>query len=177
MQVITSPVASPGTCYKCGSPSKGKYLDFETSIEFYGAFILCHECLGAAAVLLGMVTEDVAAVLKKDIQELIEKNLTLEVEILALRNTVQSLAVANFGHDRLMVVHESLPDSNLPSHPSDPDFVPSVLEDSDNDSEDSRTRAEQLDSGTGTDDESSDDQRMVKLHSDEPRTSDFSFNI
>lgn len=167
MEVVNVLMALPGSCLLCGGASKQRYMDFRISLEFYGALYICDECFFAGAQLFGFMTPDQVSELKREVEEAREKLLDLEIKNSSLNQAVQSMATANFGNNKVMVVLESVSDSVHSFDSSTSDSSASVLEDSDISTEDSRDRTEQLDFGAGTSDESSDDEGVDKLRSNE----------
>ena len=157
-ELVQNPIALPGACYFCGSGDKSPYIDWGVSIEFYGALYTCHQCTESVAMLLGMLSERAAEALKEQNDRLITANHRLEVKNEALREAIENLVVAN----------EPVVSSNDQSSNSVVDSVSTLLADDQADSEGSSSSTELLDSGERTSDESSDDEGVDELHSDEP---------
>lgn len=53
-QLLDGPVALPGTCACCGSPSK-PVVDFGKRVERYGRIYLCIDCVSEAGRTVGLV--------------------------------------------------------------------------------------------------------------------------
>ena len=53
-QLTEVPLVSPGKCAVCGSATK-PVVDFGMTIQFYGAVLMCVECLSEASARIGMV--------------------------------------------------------------------------------------------------------------------------
>jgi len=174
-QKIDTLVASPGCCFLCGSGMKPPYVDFGTSIDYYGAVVLCHECMEAAGALIGMLTADKYLDSFRDMANLQDQVESLQYENSALRHAIEELNFANFHSSEMMVVLDSHSDNySVSNNLSD---VVSVLEDSESSDAVSRDSTELLDSGEGENDESSDDKGMDKLRSDESESTDFRFKL
>jgi len=66
-QLVDSP-ASPGKCAVCGYSASGEnepsnrrqYLDFGMELDFYGAVVICTECLTEVAVGMGYIVPEEA---------------------------------------------------------------------------------------------------------------------
>lgn len=169
--------AQPGVCYFCGSGTKADYLDTGTSIDYYGAFVICHECLFAFAKTFGFLSPDEVNHLVEENKRLVDENIDLEIQRSALAEACQNLAVANFGHNELMVVH----DNPNYSEPSIPSFVASdtdgILEDSKVSDDQSQGTTGDLDEGEEFSSESSDDKGLGILSSSPSGSGEFDFNL
>lgn len=53
-QIQERPVSAPGNCSVCGSVER-PVLDFGTTIDYYGAVLLCTHCIESAYTLMVMV--------------------------------------------------------------------------------------------------------------------------
>lgn len=170
--------AQPGVCYFCGSGTKADYLDTGTSIDYYGAFVICHECLFAFAKVFGFLSPDEVNHLVEENKRLVDENIDLEIQRSALAEACQNLAIANFGHNELMVVHDNPSYSSEFSIPSSVSSdTDDVLEDSELPDEQSSGSTRELDEGEKHSSESSDDKGMEFLHSSSSGSGEFSFNI
>ena len=166
-QLVDVPLALPGSCYLCGSGDKPPYIDWGVSIEFHGALYTCSECTGAVASLLGFVPRHTHNEVIKTLANLNAENAGLVRQNLALREAVENLVVAN----------ESVVSSDDLSSTSVADAEPILLASDKTDAEESRSSTEFLDSGTRASDESSDDERVDELHSDESSSNIFKLTI
>ena len=169
-QLVETPAALPGSCYLCGSGDKSPYIDWGVSIEFYGALYTCTECTGAVASLLGWVPREVHDAVIHTNDELISRNLDLEIENRELRMAIEHLSNAGFKVE---------PNESVLSHDIQPpgtvaDIDPDILADNQDTDEATRDSDELLDSGKRTSDESGNDKRVDKLRSNE---SGFKLNI
>lgn len=180
-KVVETLEALPGHCYFCGSGTKGSYLDWGVSIEFYGALYTCNECTFSAAKLFGFLSPIEVNTLVDQNRELNERVITLEIQRSALAESVQSLAVANFGHNELMVVHEQRngsTDSFSNDNSSDLlDDVPSVLDASEESESSTSEGTTELDGGTKRTSESNDDEGVDFVHSGATEPGEFSFDL
>lgn len=174
-QKIDTLVTPPGCCFLCGSGTKPPYVDFGTSIDFYGAVVLCHECMEAAGALVGMLTADKYMSGLKTMADLKDRVESLQYENSALRHAIEELNFANFHSGEMMVVLDSHRDNY--SIDGAIAVVADVLESSENSDEILRDSAELLDFRTGEDDESSNDEGMDELRSDESESTDFKFRL
>lgn len=95
-----SPPALPGSCYKCGSGSRERYIDLGTNVEFHGAMYLCDLCVEEMGTLIGMLSADKtkSLALKHETAELRIAYLNREVEALkVLSNAVDAVNSARTG--------------------------------------------------------------------------------
>ena len=51
-KVTDRPYADPGKCTVCGSVSK-PVVDFDMTVDYYGAILLCSDCIREAFILMG----------------------------------------------------------------------------------------------------------------------------
>lgn len=56
-KVLDRPAALPGNCTVCGAVDR-PVVDFNFDLDFYGAIVICVECMKAAAEILGMVDRE-----------------------------------------------------------------------------------------------------------------------
>jgi hypothetical protein len=162
-QLVESPTALPGCCYLCGSGDKAPYIDWGVSIDFHGALYTCSECTGAVASLLGYVPREVHDRIIDANDELISRNLDLEINNRELTLAIEHLRNAGF---------KVTPNESVLSHDIQPpgtvaDVDSDILANSQDADESSRETDELLDFGKRTSDESSDDKGVDKLHSNE----------
>jgi hypothetical protein len=169
-QVVEYPVALPGQCYLCGSGDKSPYIDWGVSIDYHGALYTCFECTGAVATLLGWVSRPVHELVIRTNNELISRNLDLEIQNRELCMSIEHLRAAGFKVE----VNESIFSDDIQPPGSVADFDSDILAASQDDDEATRDADEFVDDGTRTSDESSNDKGMDKLHSDD---SSFKFSL
>lgn len=147
------PKALPGSCYKCNSGTRRRYIDLNTQIEFHGACYLCDECIREMAQLLGMLTEEQS-------RELEAKTLEAESELIRVQRQLEQTEAAVGGFD------------NLRSFFGTSDDAVSVTADA----EEGISEGEgELDDGKIGPPESTDDEDVVGLQS--TNKSEFSFGI
>ena len=162
-QLVESPLALPGSCYLCGSGDKSPYIDWGVSIEFHGALYTCCECTGAVASLLGWVSNNQHKKVLSQNDELMARNLDLEIENRELKQAIEHLSAAGFKVE----VNESILSDDIQPPGSVADTEPDILSDSQDADEAARSSDELLDFGEGTSDESSNDKGVDKLHSND----------
>ena len=155
--LVDTPMALPGSCYLCGSGDKSPYIDWGVSVEFYGALYTCSECTASVASLLGMVSREQHATLIQQLDQLSAENSDLQKKNFALKQVIESLNIVG--------VDEPVPvtDDQLSLPSLDPEL--DLLASDQTTDEESRSTDEFLDFGTGTSDESSDDERVDELRS------------
>lgn len=159
--LVDAPTALPGACYLCSSGTKSPFIDWGVSIEFYGALYTCSECTASVASLLGMVTPEKFAKLLSDLDQLHASNVDLQLKNYELVKIVNAMQIVG--------IDEPVPNSNgLPSD-SFADPILDLLADDSSIGETPREADELVDNGAGTVDESSNDERVDKLRSDEPK--------
>lgn len=89
MELIPHPMALPGCCFKCrtGSENRDWFIDFNFSIDDFGAVIICNECIRQMAQVAGYFTPDQAAAMT-------EENRLLRIEIAAITIRAEGLEQA-----------------------------------------------------------------------------------
>lgn len=102
--LLPTPVVAPGKCAVCGTVDK-PVVDFNLTIDFYGAVLLCDHCLREAASGVGMVSETLLDEAREELAQSFESQL-------ADRNMV---AVSNEFVHVLSGVLTSISDSILPA--------------------------------------------------------------
>jgi hypothetical protein len=134
--LLPQPVVAPGKCAVCGAVDK-PVVDFNMTIEFYGAILICANCIREAASGVGMVSESDLIDSQKELAQSVEEHL-------ANRNM---RAVSNDFLYTLNGILTSVSDYILPSSDSDSDVVgeqttpaePTLFDDSATDELDSTT--------------------------------------
>jgi len=162
-QLVNELLALPGSCYLCGSGDKPPYIDWGVSIEFHGALYTCHECTGSVASLLGWVPQEVHSKVIQQNDELMARNLDLEID-----NREMKMAIEHLGNVGIKVnLNESVLSHDIQPPGSVADVDPDFLADNQNGDESAREADELLDFGERTSDEPGDDERVDELHSNE----------
>lgn len=155
--LVDVPTALPGSCYLCGSGTKQPFIDWGVSIDFHGALYTCRECTESVANLLGMASKEHYTSVLGHNARLNAENLELTIKNRALQQVVTSMQLAGF--------NEPIPNSDdqlsLPIADPEPDLL---ADDQEPDSS-ARATTEFLDFGTGTSDESRNDEGMDELRS------------
>ena len=59
-RVTDRPYADPGKCTVCGSVSK-PVVDFDMTVDYYGAILLCTDCIREAFILMGHLHPELMA--------------------------------------------------------------------------------------------------------------------
>lgn len=161
MKLVDTPTALPGSCKICGTgdPGRGPFLDTLTSEEYHGAVYYCRECCLEIARLFGCLPPNECQILK-DTNETLQERVANQVKTIdGLERAIDGLRSAGYSNGL----------SDLPY----PSFAPVQVSD-----ERSEGTESPVGTGTGTPDESSDDEGMEQLHSDEPAVnSEFRLNI
>ena len=93
MQLISTPVSLPGSCFFCGSASRESYIDTTLSIEFHGAFYICNICAKNIGTLVGMMDEDKAILLRQENESLQGKIEELTLALKAAEESIRGLTV------------------------------------------------------------------------------------
>lgn len=166
-QLVDTPIAAPGSCYLCGSATKFPFIDWGVSIEFYGALYTCSECTSAVASLLGMASREQHAKLIQENDQLAAENLDLSLQNKAM---IQALPLLELVGMDAKKVHESLSIANDQPSGTVGDLDGDILADDQTTDEATRNSDELVDSGKRTSDESSNDKRVDKLHSNESKS-------
>lgn len=97
VQKIPCPQALPGQCVYCGSAKKDWYLDTNLQYEFYGAVIICNECMNAICVEIGYISPQDLQDLRERLQRVINDNEELRIRNTALDQALNALKVAGYG--------------------------------------------------------------------------------
>lgn len=118
IQFIQQPIALPGICAICGFPggpnSDGRqFVDWGLSLEFYGAVIFCTNCFKSGAEKLGFLSYEDTQLLRRQVNELIEKVQLAGAENDRLRAVVDNIR---------LLPHYSRNDSNpVPESSGEPE--------------------------------------------------------
>ncbi len=96
MELTTSPVALPGTCMMCPGSVRKLYVDTGIQIEWFGAVIICDECIKHMGRMMGMITVEERDVLVTTITEKDEENYDLRKQIAALEGVKDALVAGGW---------------------------------------------------------------------------------
>ena len=162
MEITFSPSALPGSCFFCGSGNREFYIDTQQTVEFHGAMYLCNICVAGIARLVNYLAPD-------DYKELLATKEHLEEEVYVISKKLSTLEgvlrdLANAGY----TVHD------------DGSIVRSggvVLETLLEPEQAVPTGKRKLGKGAGEASESSDDEGVVELHSDDSSNATELFGI
>lgn len=86
VQITASPQVAPHKCINCGFSGMAEnryFIDFGVDIEYYGTLLLCSDCFGETANILGWITPKRASAYSEVIDRLTD-------EVVALR-TIEDL--------------------------------------------------------------------------------------
>lgn len=111
--LLPTPVVAPGKCVVCGAVDR-PVVDFNATVEFYGAILLCNICLCEAASGVGMVAESLLIEAQEELAQSFESELEK-------RNMV---AVSHDFVHVLSGVLTSISDSILPANDRSVDVAP-----------------------------------------------------
>lgn len=90
MQVIQNPLIPPACCIFCPGSVRNQYIDTEISFEFYGAILVCDQCVGNMGAMLGMASVETNAVKNNKINHLEVENYELMKQVVVLRSAVNT---------------------------------------------------------------------------------------
>lgn len=96
MDLITSPVALPATCMLCPGSVRKLYVDTGVQIEWFGAVILCDECIKHMGRMIGMITEADRDTLVTTLAEKDEQLYELRKQIAALKGVQDALVAGGW---------------------------------------------------------------------------------
>jgi hypothetical protein len=159
MEITYSPAALPGSCYFCGSGGREFYVDTGVSVEFHGAMYICNICCEELARTVKFIPHDEYKELKARNEELSELTYQLRTKLDVVEESLRGLVNAGYRYDGGSVIVSG----------------GAVLEDV---SESEGTVSEgtgELGEGEGTTPESSDDEGVVELRSDDASDAPFDF--
>lgn len=97
--LLNRPQALPGHCFKCRSSDREFFIDLMISEEFYGAVIICSECLLEMANLAGYISPDQAA-------SMAEKYAAMGIENIELRGKLEGV------EEVVATIHRVFPQHN-----------------------------------------------------------------
>lgn len=158
MQIIYTPVALPGCCFICRGAQRESYIDTGVSHDYEGAFYICNLCINDMAHQMKYISEDEYKNLRMGKEESDRLNYELIKRVGGLEESLRALANAGYRVD---------PDVGVVI---DGGYLP---KDMDNPEYQSPERTESLGDGEGTTSESSDDEGMAELRSDDDSSGDF----
>lgn len=156
IRLTHSPEALPGSCYVCGSGSRDFYIDFNTDIEFHGAFYLCSECIKHIGRLAGYLSPQESKTILQNKEVLERENSELREKVSNMESAIASLSSAGYDIGISPDTDSTLFASPFGKEPSG--------------------AAESLGPGEGATSESSDDEDVAGLHSTEPEP-DFKLDL
>jgi hypothetical protein len=159
MQIVETPTALPGQCKFCGPSDRKLYLDTGMSEEFYGAWFICNECVNYIADLFGYIHPERARSIQSESARILTENIALIETVNSLRLALQEVTSTLSPTEELNAssVDFSLSDvDSTPVNPAESDVVPAG---------NLQSPEQQLDSGEGEIDESSNDEGMADLRS------------
>lgn len=159
IELMPEPMALPGCCFKCraGSNNRDFFIDFDFSMDDFGAVYICNECLAEMAHTAGYILPDEARILKLRVALLEEDNKELRQKIFGLEQAIDGLRIAG---------------SSIGDYSEFDDPVSSDSAD-----EELREGQEQLDLGAGESSESLHDEGMAELSDDDSSSPAFRLNI
>lgn len=92
VQVIASPIASPGSCGVCGKSSHDRgFVDPRMDFEFYGTLIFCYDCIGDMARVMGYLSDDELEKIRETVDDQNDELNTLRQAVLGLEAAVDGL--------------------------------------------------------------------------------------
>lgn len=148
MQLIPHPMALPGCCFKCrtGSENREWFIDFEFSMDDFGAVIICNACVEEMAQGAGMITAAQATDYKEWHENALRELAEATIRIEGLEQAIDGLRLAG-GSTRSY----SLGDAPVFDAPAEPELPVGQVE---------------LDSGEGEITESLHDSGVAELSDD-----------
>lgn len=90
MQVIQNPLVPPACCIFCPGSVRDQYIDTEISFEFYGAILVCDQCIANMGAMLGMASVETNAAKNNKINHLEVQNYELMKQVVVLRSAVNT---------------------------------------------------------------------------------------
>jgi hypothetical protein len=152
MEITFSPSALPGSCYFCGSGNREFYIDTKLSVEFHGAMYICNICAEELARLVRFIPHDEYKEILAEKEQLEEHTYQLRVQLDGFQGAIDAFVRAGYNINTNLTVSRS---------------GGAVLEADDLSDETVSTRESELGTGEGTPSESSDDEDVGKLRSDD----------
>lgn len=153
MELTYSPSALPGSCYFCGSGNREFYIDTNLSVEFHGAMYICNLCGNELALLMRYISHDEYKELKRQNESAHELVYQLRVKLDAAEEALRGLVNAGYRYDNGDVIRSG--GALLETVPGTEGAV--------------STGADELGEGEGTSSESSDDEDVGELRSDDTK--------
>lgn len=152
MELTYSPQALPGSCYLCGSANRASYIDAGCSVEFHGAMYLCDTCIAEMSRMLGYIAREDYIKLQDNKDELERQVFVLGEKLSAVEESLRVLG--NAGYQPRFVVDVDTIELDLPEDTPVSTFS-------------SPSRKKAVGAGKGETPESSDDEGVGILHSDD----------
>lgn len=116
VQVIKTPIASPGTCVLCGTSGDEKrtFIDFGKQLDWYGAIYFCNECIREVSLAIGYIPVDGFDQLHNDYRKL-----SIEYDQLVERYKVVKGAMGSLLADSDVVDDSSISDISSVEKPAE----------------------------------------------------------
>lgn len=110
MELIPHPLALPGCCFKCrvGSESRDFFIDFDFSMDDFGAIIICDACVTEMAHAAGFITPTEASKYKQQNQDLLIENQEYLIRIEGLEQAIDGLRLAGVSSRTYSEHHDSV---------------------------------------------------------------------
>lgn len=96
MQLTTSPLALPASCMLCPGSVRKLYVDTGVQIEWFGAIILCDECIKHMGRMIGMITEADRDTLVTTLAEKEDRLYELQKQLAALEGVKNALVAGGW---------------------------------------------------------------------------------
>lgn len=98
MQVITrqQAVALPGTCIFCPGSVRDRFVDTGIQVEWYGAIIICEQCVTSMGQQFGMVTRGQVSNLEAIMLEKVDEIFSLQTQLATLEGVRNALAAGGW---------------------------------------------------------------------------------
>lgn len=165
-QVVKDPSAIPACCLFCPGSAREQYIDTGAQMDYYGAVYICDQCVIAMASQLGCATPERTSQYDRRFKELTNEKFELLKRVAGLEAAVRGLADAG------LVPIPQLPDPGV------------LLPDAQGQGGESQERSEapqrgldQVGGGEGTSPESSDDESLAGVHTDDQPDGGFQLRI
>lgn len=152
MEVTFSPSALPGSCFFCGSGNREYYIDTLQTVEFHGAMYICNICVEEIARLVKYLPPEAYKELMQSKEHLEEEVFVISRKLSTLEGVLRDLANAGYtvhSDGTIAVAGGAL----LEDFPLSDKPVPSGKR--------------ELGEGEGASSESSNDEDVGELHSDD----------
>ena len=152
MQLVLTPVALPGCCFICRGAQRDSYVDTGISMDFEGAFYICNLCVNEMAHYMDYISHQEYKDLRVAKEEADRLNYELIKRVGGLEESLRALANAGY---RLDADYGVVVDGG---------YLPETVE---SESEEPLGGTEVVGAGEGETSESSDDEGVAELRSDD----------